>query len=118
MDADVIFYNGLLLEGKMTDSLIRAATSGKKVHAVTELLDEGDLLEPEEFEGHYDPHVWMDPSAWTETVGVVRDALTSSTPGGAEVYAANAEAYLTEIAALDAYAERCSARSPRPSGCW
>jgi manganese/zinc/iron transport system substrate-binding protein len=40
LEADVIFYNGLLLEGKMTDSLIRAATAGKKVHAVTELLDE------------------------------------------------------------------------------
>jgi manganese/zinc/iron transport system substrate-binding protein len=69
MRADVIFYNGLLLEGKMTDSLIRAATSGKPVHAVTELLDERTLLEPEEFEGHYDPHVWMDPAAWSRDGG-------------------------------------------------
>ena len=39
MRADVVFYNGLLLEGKMTDALVRAATAGKKVHAVTEEID-------------------------------------------------------------------------------
>ena len=39
LDADVIFMNGLLLEGKMNDSLFRAAEAGKKVHRVTELLE-------------------------------------------------------------------------------
>ena len=106
MDADVIFYNGLLLEGKMTDSLIRAATSGKKVYAVTELLDEQYLLEPEEFEGLYDPHVWMDPSAWARTIDVVRDALIEFDPAGEAAYRANARAYAAELAALDAYAVR------------
>ena len=105
LDADAIFYNGLLLEGKMTDSLIRAATGGKKVHAVTELLDESELLEPEEFEGLYDPHVWMDPAGWAKTIGVVRDKLSELDPGGAEAYAANAEAYAARVAALDSYAE-------------
>jgi manganese/zinc/iron transport system substrate-binding protein len=36
--ADIVFYNGLLLEGKMTDALVRVATSGKPVFAVTELM--------------------------------------------------------------------------------
>ena len=49
--ADIVFYNGLLLEGKLTDALIRVASSGKKVHPVTELLDTDYLLEPVEFEG-------------------------------------------------------------------
>jgi manganese/zinc/iron transport system substrate-binding protein len=106
LDADVIFYNGLLLEGKMTDSLIRAATSGKKVHAVTELLDEQYLLEPEEFEGLYDPHVWMDPSAWARTVDVVRDKLIEFDPAGEDEYRANAEAYVAQLAELDEYATR------------
>ncbi len=104
LDADVIFYNGLLLEGKMTDSLIRAATSGKKVHAVTELLDEQYLLEPEEFEGLYDPHVWMDPSAWSKAVEVVRDKLIEFDPAGESAYRANTDAYAARLAELDAYA--------------
>ncbi len=112
MDADVIFYNGLLLEGKMTDSLIRAATGGKKVYAVTELLDEKYLLEPEEFAGLYDPHVWMDPSAWSRAVDAVRDKLIEFDPAGAEVYERNALAYQEQLAELDAYAERVLASVP------
>jgi len=106
MRADVIFYNGLLLEGKMTDSLIRAATSGKKVHAVTEQIDERYLLEPEAFEGLFDPHVWMDPTAWARAVEVIQGRLTEFDPDGASVYRANAEAVLKQISELDAYAER------------
>ena len=106
MSADVIFYNGLLLEGKMADALIRAATSGKKVHAVTELLDEQYLLEPDEFEGLYDPHVWMDPAAWSRTIDVIRDKLIEFDAEGRQVYENNADAYRNEVAQLDAYAQR------------
>ncbi len=112
MNADVIFYNGLLLEGKMTDTLVRAATSGKRVHAVTELLDEGYLLEPEAFEGLHDPHVWMDPSAWSRAVEVVRAKLSEHDPEGAPSYRANAEAYRAKLAELDAYAERALSSVP------
>ncbi|MEO0482376.1 MAG: zinc ABC transporter substrate-binding protein [Planctomycetota bacterium] len=112
MSADVVFYNGLLLEGKMTDTLVRAATSGKRVHAVTELLDEATLLEPDEFEGLFDPHVWMDPAAWSQAVAAVRDSLIEFDPDGASAYRANAEAYLAQLAELDAYAERVLASVP------
>ncbi len=112
MDADVIFYNGLLLEGKMSDSLIRAATSGKKVHPVTELLDPAYLLEPDEFAGHYDPHVWMDPSAWIKAVEVVRDSLVEFDPANASEYQANAQAYIAQLGELDAYAERVLSSVP------
>jgi len=106
MRADVVFYNGLLLEGKMTDTLIRAATSGKKVYAVTELIEDQDLLEPAAFDGHADPHVWMDPTAWSKAVAVIRDKLIDLDPAGEAAYRANAEALQAELAELDAYAER------------
>jgi manganese/zinc/iron transport system substrate-binding protein len=105
MSADVIFYNGLLLEGKMTDSLLRAATSGKRVHAVTELIDQTYLLEPDEFAGHFDPHVWMDPAAWAKAVEVVRDKLVEYDPQHAEQYKLNAAEYLGRLELLDRYAE-------------
>lgn len=104
LGADLVFYNGLLLEGKMSDSLIRASSSGKKVHAVTELIDESELLEPAEFEGHTDPHVWMDPIAWLSAVAVIRDRLIEYDPAGEETYRTNAAAYLEEIDALHRYA--------------
>ncbi|MEM0984586.1 MAG: zinc ABC transporter substrate-binding protein [Planctomycetota bacterium] len=112
LGADAIFYNGLLLEGKMADALVRTATSGKPVFAVTELVDEASLLEPEEFEGLFDPHLWMDPAAWIGCVEVVGQKLAELDPDHADSYAANTEAYVAEIRALDAYAEGVLASVP------
>lgn len=103
MRADIVFYNGLLLEGKMVDTFVRAATSGKPVHAVTELLDETYLLEPEEFDGHHDPHVWMDPEAWSKAIEVVRDRLIELDPAGEDEYRSNAKAYQAKVQRLDEY---------------
>ena len=113
--ADIVFYNGLLLEGKMTDALIRVATAGKKVYAVTELIDADELLEPEDFEGLYDPHVWMDPSLWAKTVSVIKEKLTELDPEGKEVYSLNTREYLKKLKALDTYAEKTLASVPDKS---
>ena len=110
--ADVVFYNGLLLEGKLTDALVRVATSGRPVYAVTELVEESYLLEPPEFQGLYDPHLWMDPSAWARAVEVVRDKLAQQDPAHAETYRANADVYLAKLEQLDAYAEEVLASVP------
>jgi manganese/zinc/iron transport system substrate-binding protein len=112
LGADIVFYNGLLLEGKMSDALVRVATSGKKVHAVTELLDEEYLLEPEAFAGHPDPHVWMDPRAWARAAEVVGSKLAEFDPSGAESYRANAATYLASLKELDAYCEKALASVP------
>jgi manganese/zinc/iron transport system substrate-binding protein len=112
LGADVVFYNGLLLEGKLSDALVRIATAGRPVFAVTELIDESALLHSDEAGGHFDPHVWMDPRAWSKAVQVVRDKLASRDPAGAEVYRANATKLESDIAALDAYAERVLSAVP------
>lgn len=102
--ADLIFYNGLMLEGKMTDVLVRLARGGKPVYAVTdEILDqEGYILSDEE--SHYDPHVWMDVSGWIRAVDVVRTALSDYDPENRSLYEANASAYQEKLRELDAYA--------------
>lgn len=110
--ADIVFYNGLILEGKMTDVLIRIATSGKKVFAVTDLIPLEYLLEPKEFQGHYDPHVWMDPSAWAKTVVAIRDKLSEFDNEGKAFYETNSNTYLAKLAALDAYAQKVTASIP------
>lgn len=111
--ADVIFYNGLNLEGKMGDTLVKIAGQGKPVHAVTELLDQEYLLEPEEFEGHYDPHVWMDPRGWMKAAEVVMEKLIAFDPANAESYRSNGQAYLDAIRAVDAYARGRLATVPQ-----
>lgn len=102
LQGDVIFYSGLMLEGKMADTLIKISRS-KPVFAVTEMIDETSLLEPEDLAGHYDPHVWMDVSAWSTCVELVAEALIEFDPEHASDYQANAETYRKELAKLHDY---------------
>lgn len=113
--ADIIFYSGLMLEGKMADTLIKVSRAGKPVYAVTELVDEKYLLEPKEMQGHYDPHLWMDVSAWSKGVEAVAKALGEFDPPNAELYRRNAEQYAAELRKLDEYAKKIIASIPEKS---
>lgn len=110
--ADVVFYNGLLLEGKMSDAFVRVARTGKPVYAVTELLPEEQLIEPQGADGHYDPHVWMDPRAWARAAELIAEKLIAHDPAGEPAFRRNLAALKARIAALDAYAERAIATIP------
>ena len=85
--AKVIFYSGLMLEGRMSDLFFKMARAGKKVYAVTESIPEKDRLEPPEFEGHWDPHIWGDPTLWSKCIATVVEGLSAGDPDGNEFYA-------------------------------
>jgi len=112
MSGDIVFYSGLMLEGKMSDTLIRVARS-KPVIAVTELIDKSTLLEPEEFKGHYDPHVWMDVSAWSDCVTAVAKALAEFDPPHVQSYQANATRYKKQLAGLHKYGVKSIGSIPK-----
>ena len=110
--ADIVFYNGLMLEGKMGDVLVRVARKGKPVHAVTEaILDQGDYVLTDQQE-HYDPHVWMDVQGWIRAVEVVSNALAEFDRNHGDAYRRNAEQYTISLRALDAYCRRVTASIP------
>jgi manganese/zinc/iron transport system substrate-binding protein len=112
--ADVVFYNGLLLEGKMTDVLVRIAGSGKPVQAVTEaILDVSDyLMEKDDGSEYTDPHVWMDVRGWMLAVPVVAQTLSGYDSAHAAEYQANAKAYMQQLEALEVYVEQKIASIP------
>jgi manganese/zinc/iron transport system substrate-binding protein len=112
MEADIVFYSGLLLEGRMSDTFTQIARTGKPVYAVTEGIDESFLLQPEGAAGHWDPHVWMDVAAWSECVGFVAEKLAQFDPANAEMYRQNAAAYRAELQELDDYVRRVIASIP------
>jgi manganese/zinc/iron transport system substrate-binding protein len=108
----IIFYNGLHLEGRMGDALVQLART-KPVYAVTELVDEAILLDDEEYEEAFDPHLWMDVSLWMEAVTVIVNALSELDPDGAEEYRSNADRYREELRDLDRYVREIMATIPR-----
>ncbi|MBI5575913.1 MAG: zinc ABC transporter substrate-binding protein [Deltaproteobacteria bacterium] len=109
--ADVIFYNGLHLEGKMAEVFERM---GKRVRtvAVTDGIPRERLLSPPEFEGAYDPHVWFDVTLWREAAAHAARALAEMDPAHAETYGKNAGAYLEKLSGLDGYVRQQASRVP------
>ncbi len=100
--ADIVFYSGLHLEGKLADMFAKFAAK-KPVYAVAEKLPEALLLSSD---GAHDPHAWFDVSLWRQTIPAVRDALIERDPAHADDYRKNAAAYEAE---LDKLHEECKA---------
>ena len=112
--SDVVFYSGLMLEGKMADTLIKVGRN-KPVYAVTELIEEKFLLSPEEMAGHHDPHVWMDPSAWAKATEAVQKSLSKFDPANSSIYQKNAASYIASCNELHTYGEKILATVPESS---
>jgi len=112
--ADLIFYNGMHLEGRLADQLVQFARR-KPVFPVTAGLQEADdprLREPEEFEGHYDPHLWHDASLWAECVDYVAEQLAGYDPEHAATYRENADQYIAQLKDLHDWAKQEIAQIP------
>jgi manganese/zinc/iron transport system substrate-binding protein len=101
-EADLVFYNGLMLEGKMADTLVKLARSGKQVYAVTEMLDASYVMT--DAQEHYDPHVWMDVQGWSRAVRAVATALGEYDAAGVDEYDRNATGLIERLERLDEYA--------------
>lgn len=112
--ADLIFFNGLHLEGRMADVLVKMAMQTKTVQ-VTETIPESRLREPPEFDGHFDPHVWFDVQLWKYVVERIRDVYKEIDPDNGTDYDANAAAYLQQLEELDSYAREAIATIPESS---
>lgn len=106
--ADMVFYAGLHLEGKMTDVLVKVARN-KPVHPITEAIPEDLLLKHEDAE---DPHVWMDLSMWAKTVPGVAKALAAFDPANADAYNKAAAAYEAQLLAMHEYGKKVIATIP------
>ncbi len=105
--ADVVFYSGLHLEGRLADLLAKLARR-KPVHAVTEGIQQlhrkkkgtRDELLREVSHGHYDPHVWFDVALWARCVDYAAEKLAALDPDHAQDYRRNADAYMARLADL------------------
>jgi manganese/zinc/iron transport system substrate-binding protein len=98
LNADVIFYSGLHLEGKLTDLLERLGRS-RPVVLVGDSLPEADLITVGG--GLFDPHVWFDARLWSRGAAPVAEALAAADPAHADEHRDRAAAYAARLVALD-----------------
>jgi len=112
--ADLVLWHGLYLEAQMEEFLLDLKEK-RPVVAVGEAVPADRLIGHEEYEGRFDPHVWMDPELWTEVVAAVRDALIEAVPEHSAVFEMNTVAHLDDIAKLSAYSASVLESVPEPS---
>jgi len=102
LNADIIFYNGLHLEGKMED-VLKKMTELKPVIAVSNGLEKDQLRATSEFQGNYDPHLWFSVKLWADIVKFIGLKLSEIDSSNASFYQVNTDKYLLELAALDSW---------------
>jgi manganese/zinc/iron transport system substrate-binding protein len=112
--ADIIFYNGLHLEGKMAE-LFKKMKSCKTTVAVTDGIPQTQLLMLPDAHNTYDPHVWFDVQLWQHVVTTIRDTLVTADPDEIHQlnYTQRAQAYLHELDMLHAYIIQKTALIPK-----
>ena len=118
-ESQVVFENGLGLDGWVEDLIESAGNEGQAVVELSEGLEPieggdheeergaeeehgaGDEHAHEHAEGN--PHLWLDVANAEHYVERIRDTLAEVDPEGAEEYEANAAEYLAELQDLDGY---------------
>jgi manganese/zinc/iron transport system substrate-binding protein len=110
--ADLVFYCGLLLEGKMQDALENLGRGGKPVYAVAQAIPRSSLIEPPNASGHFDPHVWFEVPLWSTCVDPVVEGLSAVDPAGKAYFEKRAVEYKGRLKTLHEWALQRASELP------
>ena len=100
-NADIIFYNGLHLEGKLVE-VFEKMEQTKTTIALGESLPKDQLIGSEYFASNYDPHVWFNIQFFKQFAMTVTEQLSKKDPENSVNYIANEKIYLAKLDALEA----------------
>ena len=109
--ADLVIVNGVGLESWLNKGLKTAGRKGLQIVDTSQGIDlitglelrklAGTKSEPDPDAGGPNPHIWLSPRNAIVQVKNIRDALSARDPQNAQAYAANADAYIRRLTALD-----------------
>jgi manganese/zinc/iron transport system substrate-binding protein len=97
--ADIVFYGGLHLEGKMGEVLEKLGHR-KPVIAVSSEIPDSMLRTVPGFQGIHDPHIWFDVKLWEEAVKTISVFLQEYDSANKSLYLSNCRQYLQRMDSL------------------
>jgi len=100
VNADIIFYNGLHLEGKLVEVFEKMEKSNKTPIALAEEIDKSTLIGSDYFASNYDPHVWFNIEYFKLFANKVTKVLSEKDPENAANYIENEKIFLSKLDAL------------------
>jgi len=98
--ADLVFFNGLHLEGKMGEVLEKVGQL-KPVVALGDSLPTSRLINSTNYASAYDPHIWFDVALWSEAIGRATQTLIKLDTAHREQYLEGFTRFQEELIALD-----------------
>lgn len=114
-NADIIFYNGLLLEGKL-QNIFEKMASKKPVVPIGDIIPKSSLIQlAEDYKGQtaYDPHVWFDVHLWAQCIDAVLPVLQKALPEKSADLAKRAESYRKKLSDLHQRVGKTMAAIPK-----
>lgn len=99
--ADIVFYNGLHLEGKMQDIFEKMDRQGVKIVAISDTISPDSLIASENFASNYDPHIWFDIANWRQAASFVARRLAEGDPENRELFDRNLITYLNRLDSVE-----------------
>ncbi len=99
--ANVIFYGGLHLEGKLVEVFEKMGSQNINTIAVSDALDPKTLIGSEYFASNYDPHIWFDVKNWELITQFVVDKLSEANPEHQAEFEKNGAEYLEKLKSLN-----------------
>jgi manganese/zinc/iron transport system substrate-binding protein len=107
-DADIIFYHGLHLEGKMVH-MLDTMEGQKKCIAITDVLERTRLRSCHD-SGMFDPHVWHDVRLWMAVITGIKNSLIQADQNHKSSYTNNYDCYVKELEKLHHYIQNTANR--------
>jgi manganese/zinc/iron transport system substrate-binding protein len=101
VNADVIFYNGLHLEGKLVDVFEKMGSATKTPIALADELDKTTLIGSDYFASNYDPHVWFNIEYFKQFAKKVTQILSEKNPKNTVNFIENERQYLAKLDTLE-----------------
>jgi len=107
MSSDLIVSVGLLLEGRMEETINRLSERQRVLVLGASIPRELLLVEESGSGGHPDPHVWMDVSLWSRSVPAIVSSLSEARPEYAAEFGARGAELISELTALHRFGVEC-----------
>ncbi|KAA5827307.1 manganese transporter [Algibacter amylolyticus] len=96
--ADIIFYNGLHLEGKLVE--VFEKMKNIKTIAISDAIDKNTLIGSEYFASNYDPHIWFNVDYWIQATAFVTQKLSEAIPEHKDAFQTNGANYIKQLESL------------------
>jgi manganese/zinc/iron transport system substrate-binding protein len=99
--ADMVFYNGLHLEGKLVEVFENMERQHITMVAVSDTIKRDSLISSKLFASNYDPHIWFDISIWKAASAYVAKKLEQVDPANSAQYRNNLLQYQSKLDSLE-----------------